>query len=112
MKKEIKNLNKRLEKAFKEIEALNHELDEHAKKDKQTFNNWKLDHDMTELMGGLTHERALMQDAVRELGLHMGSVDTFLEAVRQRVAKADEVINQTENTIANDPKRKCKSYVQ
>ncbi len=112
MKKEIKNLKKRLNEAFKEIEALNHDLDCHKAIEKQSFTDWKIDSDMTELISGLTHERQLMADAVRDLGLRMGSVSAFLEAVRQRVPKAGEVIDYTEETIKNEPKRKLLNNVQ
>ena len=112
MKKEIKNLKKRLNEAFEEIGALNHDLDRHKAIEKQSFTDWKIDSDMTELISGLTHERQLMADVVRDLGLRMGSVSTFLEAVRQRVPKAGEVIDYTEETIKNEPKRKLLNNVQ
>ena len=77
MKKEIKKLNKRLSAAFTEIEALNGELDKRKAENKQEFNDWMIDHQMTELISGLTYERRYAKDAVRQLGLRMGNVDTF-----------------------------------
>lgn len=112
MKKEIKSLNKRLHEAFEEIEALNKDLDTYKAKSKQEFNDWMLDHHMTELISGLTYERQLMADAVRSLGLRMGSVSTFLEAVCKRVPKADDVINGVKEKIAKDPSRRYKENVQ
>lgn len=112
MKKKTKNLNKRLNEAFEKIKELNHELDRHKAKDMQTFNDWMMDNNMTKLISGLTHERQLMADAVRNLGLRMGSVSSFLEAVRQRVPKSNDIIKGAEEEIENNPKVKTLNDVQ
>lgn len=106
MKKEIKKLNKRLSAAFTEIEALNCELDKRKAENKQEFNDWMIDHQMTELISGLTYERRYAKDAVRELGLRMGSVDTFLNDMSKRVPKAKSIIDRVEKELDNDPSRR------
>jgi chromosome segregation ATPase len=110
MKKEIKKLNKRLSAAFTEIEALNGELDKRKAEGKKEFNDWMIDHQMTELISGLAHERIYAKDAVRELGSRMGSVDNFLNYMSKRVPKAKRVIDGVEDKMRNDPKRKALDY--
>ena len=86
-----------------DVALLNHENKTLEQKNdelsKQKFNDWMIDNNMTELISGLTHERALMQDAVRNLGFRMDGVSTFLNAVSQRVPKAQKVIDHASKEI-------------